>query len=118
MIFAARREVANIKYSDDIARYIVELVFATRYPLRYSKQLDVMIDVGVSPRATLALTQCAQANAWMQGRDEMTVLDVKSVIHDVFHHRLVITEHALQNNRTPEEIIDIILEQVKVPQIR
>ena len=116
MIFAARREVANIKYSDALARYIVELVFATRYPLRYSKQLDVMIDVGVSPRATLALTQCAQANAWMQGRDEMTVLDVKSVIHDVFHHRLVISEHALLNSRTPEEIINIILEQVKVPE--
>jgi len=117
MIFTARREVANIKYSDTLARYIVELVFATRYPLRYSKQLDVMIDVGVSPRATLALTQCAQANTWMQGRDEMTVQDVKSVIHDVFHHRLVITEHALQNNRTPEEIIDIILEQIKIPEV-
>ena len=117
MIFAARREVANVKYSDDLARYIVELVFATRYPLRYSKQLEVMIDVGVSPRATLALTQCAQANAWMQGRDEMTVLDVKSVIHDVFHHRLVITEHALQNKRTPEEIIDIILAQVPQPRL-
>jgi len=118
MIFEARREVAKVKYSDDLARYIVELVFATRYPLRYSKQLEVMISVGVSPRATLALTQCAQANAWMNGRDEMTVQDVKSVIHDVFHHRLVITEHALQNKRTPEEIIDIILKQVPLPKIR
>jgi MoxR-like ATPase len=118
MIFTARREVANVKYSDDLARNIVELVFATRYPLRYSKQLEVMIDVGVSPRATLALTQCAQANAWLHGRDEMTVQDVRSVIHDVFHHRLVITEHALQNKRTPEQIIDIILEQVPLPKIR
>jgi MoxR-like ATPase len=118
MIFEARREVSKVKYSDALARYIVELVFATRYPLRYSKQLEVMISVGVSPRATLALTQCAQANSWMHGRNEMTVQDVKSVIHDVFHHRLVITEHALQNNRTPEEIIDIILEQVPLPDIR
>jgi MoxR-like ATPase len=115
MIFAARREVADVKFSDALGRYIVELVFATRYPLRYSKQLDVMIDVGVSPRATLALTQCAQANAWMHGRDEMTVQDVQSVIHDVFHHRLVISEHALQNKRTAEGIIDIILEQVPLP---
>ena len=115
MIFSARREVAEVKFSDALGHYMVELVFATRYPLRYSKQLDVMIDVGVSPRATLALTQCAQANAWMHGRNEMTVQDVQAVIHDVFHHRLVISEHALQNQRTAEGIIDIILEQVPLP---
>ena len=117
MIFAARREVAQVKFSDALGHYMVELVFATRYPLRYSKQLEVMIDVGVSPRATLALTQCAQANAWMHGRDEMTVQDVQAVIHDVFHHRLVISEHALQNKRTAEGIIDIILEQVPLPKV-
>ncbi|HSR74336.1 MAG TPA: AAA family ATPase, partial [Sulfurovum sp.] len=116
MIFSARREVAEVKYSDALAHYIVELVSATRYPLRYSKQLEVMIDVGVSPRATLALTQCAQANAWMHGRDEMTVHDVRAVVHDVFHHRLVISEHALQNKRTAEGIIDLILEQVHLPE--
>jgi MoxR-like ATPase len=115
MIFAARREVAQVKFSDSIGHYMVDLVFATRYPLRYSKQLEVMIDVGVSPRATLALTQCAQANAWMHDRNEVTVQDVKAVIKDVFHHRLVISEHALQNKRTAEGIIDLILEQVPLP---
>jgi MoxR-like ATPase len=115
MIFAARREVAKVKLSDELGRYIIELVFATRYPLRHSKQLEVMIDVGVSPRATLALTQCAQANAWMFGREEVTVVDVHAVIHDVFHHRLVISEHALTNKRTAEEIIDILLEHVPLP---
>jgi len=118
MIFAARREVAQVKFSDEIGRYIVELVYATRYPLRYSKQLEVMIDVGVSPRATLALTQCAQANAWMHGRDEVTVKDVQSVIHDVFRHRLIRSEHTRINNIHVDQIIDIILEQVKAPQIR
>ena len=117
LIFAARREVAKVKLSDELGRYIVELVFATRYPLRHSKQLEVMIDVGVSPRATLALTQCAQANAWMFGREEVTVVDVHAVIHDVFHHRLVISEHALTNKRTAEEIIDILLEHVPLPKV-
>jgi len=117
MIFAARREVAKVKLSDELGRYIIELVFATRYPLRHSKQLEVMIDVGVSPRATLALTQCAQANAWMFGREEVTVVDVHAVIHDVFHHRLVISEHALMNKRTAEEIIDILLEHVPLPKV-
>ena len=117
MIFAARREVAKVKLSDELGHYIIELVFATRYPLRHSKQLEVMIDVGVSPRATLALTQCAQANAWMFGREEVTVVDVHAVIHDVFHHRLVISEHALTNKRTAEEIIDILLEHVPLPKV-
>ena len=117
MIFSARREVAKVKLSDELGRYIIELVFATRYPLRHSKQLEVMIDVGVSPRATLALTQCAQANAWMFGREEVTIVDVHAVIHDVFHHRLVISEHALTNKRTAEEIIDILLEHVPLPKV-
>ena len=117
LIFAARREVAKVKLNDALGHYIIELVFATRYPLRHSKQLEVMIDVGVSPRATLALTQCAQANAWMLGREEVTVVDVHAVIHDVFHHRLVISEHALTNKRTAEEIIDILLEHVPLPKV-
>jgi MoxR-like ATPase len=116
MIFAARREVAGVKFSDAIGRYIIELVYATRYPLRYSKQLEVMIDVGVSPRASLALTQCAQANAWMHGRDEVSVEDVQSVIHDVFRHRLIRSEHTRINDIHVDQIIDIILEQVKVPE--
>ena len=116
MIFAARREVAQVKFSDAIGHYIIELVYATRYPLRYSKQLEVMIDVGVSPRASLALTQCSQANAWMHGRNEVNVEDVKSVIHDVFRHRLIRSEHTRINNIHVDQIIDIVLEQVKAPE--
>ncbi|RLA77713.1 MAG: AAA family ATPase [Epsilonproteobacteria bacterium] len=117
MIFAARREIAQVKYSDTIGHYIVELVYATRYPLRYSKQLEGMIEVGVSPRATLALVQCAQANAWMNARSDMSVEDVRAIIYNVFHHRLVISEHALFNKRTSEDIIDIILVQVPTPKV-
>ena len=116
LIFAARKEVLQVKMSDAIGRYIVELVFSTRYPLRYSRQLDVMIEIGVSPRGSLALSQCAQAYAWMKGRNEVSVKDVQSVIHDVFRHRLVITEHAHTNNRTNDEIIDIVLEHVPLPE--
>ena len=116
-IFAARDEVAQVQINEAVGRYIVELVFSTRYPMRYSRQLDVMIDVGVSPRASLALTQCAQANAWMRGQTQVDVEDVHNVIHDVFHHRLTISEHALRNGRTVDEIVDIILEQVSLPKV-
>ena len=115
LIFAAREEVADIKVSDEMGRYMVELVFATRYPVRYSRQLGVMIDLGISPRGSLALAQCAKAHAWMKGKKEVDIEDIHALIHDVFRHRLVISEHALTNNRTNDEIIDIILAQVPKP---
>lgn len=115
IIFAAREEVADIVVSDAMGHYMIELVFATRYPVRYSRQLGVMIDLGISPRGSLALSQCAKAHAWMKGKKEVDIEDIESIIHDVFRHRLVISEHALMNNRTNDEIIDIILAQVPKP---
>jgi len=115
LIFAARDEVADVQVSDALGHYMIELVFATRYPLRYSKQLGVMIELGISPRGSLALSQCAKAHAWIDGRDEVEVADVHAVIHDVFRHRIVISEHAKMNERTNDEIVDIILEQVPKP---
>lgn len=116
-IFVARDEIAQVISSEAIERYIVELVYATRYPLRYSKQLDIFIDVGVSPRATLALDQCSRAYAWLQGRDYVTPRDVKSVIHDVFRHRIIHSHNAEINEVSNDKIIDLILEQVPVPKI-
>jgi len=115
LIFAARDEVADIIVSDEMGRYMIELVFATRYPVRYSRQLGVMIDLGISPRGSLALNQCAKAHSWMKGKKAVDIEDVHAIIHDVFRHRLVISEHALTNNRTNDEIINIILAQVPKP---
>jgi len=115
MIFAARDEVAKVKIRETLGKYIVELVFATRYPMRYSKQLDVMIDVGVSPRGSLALTKCAQVHAWMMNRTEVTVEDVHSVIHDVFRHRNIKSEHTRFSGIKNDEIIDIIVKTVPLP---
>jgi len=115
LIFEARKEASGVELSNALGHYIVELVFATRYPMRYSHQLAVMIEIGVSPRATLALSHCAQVYAWMKGRSEVTVADIHAIIYDVFRHRMVLTEHAHTNNRTHDEIVDLILKQVNVP---
>ena len=115
VIFAAREGVAKVEIPEAVGRYIVELVSATRYPLRYSKQLDVMIDVGVSPRGSLALTQCSQVHTWLQGRKEVTVEDVQSVIHDVFRHRILRSEHTRFSGIQNDEIIDIIVKTVALP---
>ena len=114
-IFAARNEVAQVQISDELGHYMIELVFATRYPMRYRRQLAVMIERGVSPRGSLALSQCSQAYAWMKGKSEVDIGDIHQVVRDVFYHRLTITEHALNNKRTKEEVIDIILENVPLP---
>ncbi len=115
LIFAARDEIAKVQISEEMGKYIIELVFATRYPLRYSKQLEVMIEVGVSPRGSLALTKCAQVHAWMRGRREVTADDVKEVIHDVFRHRIIKSEHTKFSGIGNDEIIDIIVEHVPAP---
>jgi MoxR-like ATPase len=116
MILAARKEIESVQMSKSVKDYIIELVFATRYPLRYSKQLAVMIDVGVSPRATLALDRCSRAYAWMQDRDHVTHKDVQAIIHDVFRHRLIKSEHTRLSEKTNDDIVDIILEQVPLPE--
>jgi len=114
-ILNAQKEVANIKIPEDIGKYIVELVFATRYPLRYSKQLSVMIDVGISPRGTLALSQCSQAVAWLNQQTKVRVQDIRTVIHDVFRHRIVESSHTKDNGIKIDEITDIVLENVPLP---
>jgi len=114
-IFVARREIAKVKMSEEIERYIIALVYSTRFPLRYSKQLNIFIEVGVSPRATLALEQCSRVYAWLNGRDEVVVDDVKAIIHDVFRHRLVMSSSAELNEKTNDDIIDLILDQVPAP---
>ncbi len=115
MIFAAREEIARVTLDDTIGHYLVELVFATRYPLQYSRQLDIMIEVGISPRGSLALSQCAQVNAWMDGRSSVEVRDIHAVIHDVFRHRLVKSEHTRNNGVSNDEIVDVLLGQVPQP---
>ena len=116
LIFEAQREVASVTVDEALGRYIVELVFATRYPMRYSKQLAIMIQVGVSPRGSIALQKSAQAHAWLRGKNAVEIKDIHAVIHDVFRHRLVESEHTKLNGTTIDEIINIILQQVKMPE--
>ena len=115
MIFTAREEIANIKSSEIVEQYIVDLVFATRYPEKYDDKLASYIDVGVSPRASLGLDQCARVYAWLQGRDHTTPEDVRAVVHDVFRHRITPSYEAQSEQVSNDEIIDMILRLVALP---
>jgi len=115
MIFTAREEIANVKSSELVEAYIVDLVFATRYPQEYDEKLASFIDVGVSPRASLGLEQCARVYAWLQGRDHTTPEDVRAVVHDVFRHRITPSYEAQSEQVSNDDMIDIILRLVALP---
>ncbi|MFA0570711.1 MAG: AAA family ATPase [Vibrio gallaecicus] len=104
-IFQARQEVLNVHMADTIEQYIVRLVMATRQPSQYSEQLDQWLDMGVSPRATIALDRCARAHAWLAGRDFVTPEDVKTMAFPVLRHRLLRSYHAQAEGITSNQVI-------------
>lgn len=113
-LFTAREAVLDLHMAESIKTYIVELVMATREPKRYSESLEACIRVGVSPRATIALSRCARSHAWLSGKNFVSPDDVQAVIHDVFRHRLILDFEAEAQGITPDEIIDQILNFVPV----
>ncbi|PTQ14178.1 AAA family ATPase [Vibrio splendidus] len=104
-IFEARQEVLNIHMADTIEQYIIRLVMATRQPKQYSEQLDQWLDMGVSPRATIALDRCARAHAWLAGRDYVTPQDVQAMAFPVLRHRLLRSCHAQAEGITANQVI-------------
>lgn len=114
-IFEAREEIANVQSAQTVEQYIVDLVFATRYPEKYDEELASFIDIGVSPRASLALDQCSRVHAWLQGRDFTTPEDVRAVVHDVFRHRITSSYTAQADSISNDSITDKILQLVALP---
>ena len=116
-IFKARSEIDAITISPTMERYIVDLVFATRYPERYSYQLKSCIKEGVSPRGSLALDRAVRAHAWFKGKTEVDEDDIKSMIYSCLRHRLPISDDAKKDNVTAEVVIDEILKEVAIKKV-
>ena len=116
-IIKARHGVNTLVYIDDkVKDYILDIVFATRDPLASRMpELAPMIEVGVSPRATIALTKAAKANAFLRGRGYVTPDDVKQIALDVLRHRLIVTFEAEAEEITPTQVIQQIVSRVEVP---
>jgi len=115
VIFNARNEIAAIHTSEAIEAYLVDVVFATRYPERYSEELKSWVEVGASPRGGIGLDKCSRAHAWLQGRDFVTPEDVRAVVHNVLRHRLILSYEANAEGIGPDRVIKEIMAQVAVP---
>ncbi|UTV30350.1 AAA family ATPase [Photobacterium atrarenae] len=111
-IFAARQEVLNIHMAEEVEHYIIRLTMATREPERYSDQLASWLQLGVSPRATLALDRCARAHAWLSNRDFVTPEDVQQMTYPVLRHRLLLSYEAQAEGIATDTLISQIIEQV------
>ncbi len=110
------REVLNHIYVDDkVKDYIVDLVCCTRDPEKYKIGVRDFIQLGASPRATIALTLCAKAHAFLRGRGYVTPQDVKTIGMDVLRHRVTITYEAEAEEKTPEAVIQRIFDELPVP---
>ena len=111
------REVVRQGYIDEkIEKYIVDIVFATRFPDNYGmEELKQMISFGGSPRASINLALAARAYAFIHRRGYVVPEDVRAVCYDVLRHRIGLTYEAEANNITQEDIITEILNKVQVP---
>jgi MoxR-like ATPase len=114
-IFDARKEIGAIDVPDAVKRYVADLVYATRTPGEYSEELDRWIDVGGSPRASLALDKCSRVRAWLSERDFVDPEDVRAVIHDCLRHRLMLSYEAQGEGVSADQVIDEIVKQVALP---
>ncbi|MEL6405162.1 MAG: MoxR family ATPase [Chloroflexota bacterium] len=115
-ILQARKIVNEIYVDEKIKEYVLDIIFATRYPAESDmKKLAPLIEFGVSPRATLFLIRAARANAFLQGRGYVTPDDIKAIAIDVLRHRLVVSFEAQAEGIRAEQVIVQILKRIEVP---
>lgn len=115
-IMAAKKVVCDVYLDEKIEQYIADIVFATRYPEKYSlRDLKGLISFGGSPRASINLALASRAYAFIKHRGYVIPEDVRAVAHDVLRHRIGLTYEAEASNVSSEEIVSKILNKVEVP---
>ena len=115
-IVDTRKVVQQIYIDEKIQKYIVDIVFATRFPSDYGlNDLRSMISFGASPRASINMALASRAYAFLRGRGYVIPEDVRAVCHDVMRHRLGLSYEAEANNISADAIISNILDKIAVP---
>ncbi len=113
-IFDARDEINAVRIAEPMEDYIVALVASTRRPAEISEDLAKYIQVGVSPRGSLALDKVSRAHAWLHGRDQVTPDDIRAVINDCLRHRVIPSFEAQADGVTTDDIVAMVVKLVAV----
>jgi len=114
-VLALRARASAVRVAPAIKEYVVDLVRATRDPGHYGLDLAPMLELGASPRATIALVRVARAHALLNGREYVTPHDVKSLARDVLRHRILISYEADAEGLSADEILGRLLDAIPVP---
>ncbi len=115
-ILEIQREVDEVYVDDKLKRYIVDIVFATRFPDKYGlSELKPLIDWGASPRASLSLFRASKALAYIRSRNYVLPEDIKELAFDILRHRIILSYEAFAQGVSQEEVIEQILKKIKVP---
>ena len=115
-ILSAQAAVREVYMDEKIEKYILDLIFATRFPEKYGlEKLKPWISFGASPRGSINLAMASKCYAFIKRRGYVIPEDVRAVVHDVLRHRIGITYEAEAENITTEEIINSIVNEIEVP---
>ena len=115
-ILEIRKIVEKIYIDEKIEKYIVDIVFATRFPSDYGlNDLTSIISFGASPRASISMAIAARAYAFLRGRGYVIPEDVRAICHDVLRHRIGLSYEAEANNISADEVVSEIIDKIAVP---
>ena len=115
-ILRAQQAVREVYMDEKIEKYILDIIFATRYPERYGlSDIKPLISFGASPRGSINLANAAKCYAFIKRRGYVIPEDVRAVVHDVLRHRIGITYEAEAENITSEDLINKIVNEIEVP---
>jgi len=111
-----KNEIQNIHIDQELEKYIVDIIFATREPQNYGlEEIKDYIEFGASPRATIDMFKAVRARAYIRGNDYVSPLDITLSIKDVLRHRIILSYEALVQDITTDDIIQKVIEKVTIP---
>jgi len=109
-------EVKSVHIDEELERYIVDIVFATRNPEDYGlEEIKEYLEFGASPRATIDMFKAVKARAYLRGNDYVSPIDIALTVKDVLRHRIILSYEAMASDITADQIIQKVLERLLVP---
>ncbi len=111
-----REKLQTVHIDDELQRYMINIVFATRFPSKYGlEELEGMIEFGASPRASIDMYKASRAMALIRGKDFVTPLDVAKVVNSILRHRVILSYQAESSGLDSDKVVQKIMNVIKAP---